>query len=556
MTQERLYTSEFHNDVQYNGSGYWLHTVNEKLKGPARAALSSTVPKELYLGRQCTEQELKDIGYINLEPGVCHFVAAPNAPDGRRFDHAWLSAAEFEKLGLLDRLAKVREKMLHPEYQRSLHATMVKVRGKTVTEKRGTVYELGITVQKRPGRTSLQLGVIPKNAVDGENCDIITEITSIADAALKGLVPGMTDEFRARRQLQQPPLTIGADENTSITSIQLNFLDIDQGMEGLKKFGHGHVDFRDHPNMYTVLFFLGNPPPSYHPGFMALLGERTVCTTGALTAIIFSGKRWHTGIAPSPYPIDTPASLRYVSPVPIPELPEGTPLKRLAVVAYPNERMIDVHPQELGQELYTSAGRVCFQSQRKYQEWRMSYYIAREPEMVALEAVKAKEALKKKKKRVTGDGRYRFVKLDTKDIVRHTSPEYFVDKFQWIDETTGVVAFPSRQLAVDTMAQIGQGNEEWDKLSKDMQYNQLGRFLPGNKKAPIKKGSRAKVSKATKKGKTNKSEKKREAAEEDLAEKHVTEEEDSEWEETFYARDEKEDDDFEEPISKRLRRSH
>ena len=482
MDQLRPFTTSFHEDVKYNGSGYWLHTINVKLKGPTLAELSSTTPPELNVGRLNTDQELEDIGYIRLAPGVCHFVAAPNAPDGKRFDHTYLSAAEIEKAGLLNRLVEVREKMLHCEFQPKLHLTMKKARGRKFMEGRGKIYELGITVQKRTGRNSIQNGVMLRNDVDGDNRDLSVELTSIANALLETYAPGMKDEFRAKRRLQRPPLTIGADENNTITSIQVNYLEIDEGMEGLRKFGHGRMDNRDHPNMFTVLFFLGNPPPDYYVGNFALLGEKTVCPTAPLSALVFSGKRWHAGIAPRRYDSDTPASLRYVSPVPIPELPTGTPLMRLCVVAYPNKRMIDVHPQELGYELFTSAGSACFQSQKKYQEWRMSYYIAHERAMVALEALKDREKMRERAPKKKGDGRDRYVQLNITGIVRHTQPSYFVDKFQWLDERTGQVMFPSTQLAIDTIAQIGQSNEEWNNLSKDMAHVSLGGKLLGKRK--------------------------------------------------------------------------
>ncbi|KAF7953265.1 hypothetical protein EAE96_006477 [Botrytis aclada] len=552
MDQSRPFTTSFHEDVKYNGSGYWLHTINAKLRSTQLSKLSSKIPPELDVGRQHTDEELKAIGYIRLEPGVCHFVAAPNAPDGKRFDHAYLSAAEIEKAGLLDRLVKVREKMLHRYFQPKLHATMQKVRSRKFMEDSAKIYELGITVQKRTGRHSIQNGVIPRSDIDGDNRDLTVELTSIANTLLETYAPGMKDEFRAKRRLQRPPLTIGADENNTITSIQVNYLEIDEDMDGLQKFGHGHTDERDHANMFTVLFFLGNPPTDYHVGNFALLGEKTVCPTAPLSALVFSGKRWHAGIALRRYDSDTPASLRYVSPVPIPELPPGTPLMRLSVVAYPNRRMIDVHPQELGYELFTSAGSACFQSQKKYQEWRMSYYIAHERAMVALEALENREKLREKKPKMKGDGRNRYVKLDTKGIVRHTLPSYFVDKFQWREELTGQVMFPSTQLAIDTIAQIGQPNEEWDNLSKDMRHVGLGGKALGKRK-PSEKTMEAETFEKYKRYKSNESANEIESAQYHIEERvGEVEEEFYPWEEPLIEQDNGDGMDHHEPAWERL----
>ncbi|THV44190.1 hypothetical protein BGAL_0706g00030 [Botrytis galanthina] len=553
MDQSRPFTTSFHDDVKYNGFGYWLHTIDAKLRCPKLAKLSSTIPPELDVGRQHTDEELKDIGYIRLEPGVCHFVAALNAPDGKRFDHTYLSAAEIAKAGLLDRLVKVREKMLHPDFQPKLHATMTKVRSRKFMEDRAKIYELGITVQKRTGRHSIQNGVIIRKDVDRDNRDLTVELTSIANALLETYAPGMKDEFRAKRRLQRPPLTIGADENNTITSIQANYLEIDEGMDGLRKFGHGHTDDRDHANMFTVLFFLGNPPPNYHVGNFALLGERTVCPTAPLSALVFSRKRWHASIAPRRYDADTPVSLRYVSSVPIPELPTGTPLMRLSVVAYPSKRMIDLHPQELGYELFTSAGSACFQSQKKYQEWRMSYYIAHEQVMVALEALEDREKLSEKPQKRKGDGRDRYVHLDTTGIVRHTLPSYFVDKFQWRDELTGRVMFPSTQLAIDTIAQIEQPNEEWDNLSKDMARVSLGGKALGKRKAPERETLEAETFERSKRLKSSEGADEMKSAEYQLEERVGTfEEEFSQWEEPLIEQDNGDGMDHREPAQERL----
>ncbi|KAF7922486.1 uncharacterized protein EAE98_008012 [Botrytis deweyae] len=553
MDQSRPFTTSFHDDVKYNGSGYWLHTVDAKLRSPKLAKLSCTIPPELDVGRQHTDKELSDIGYIRLEPGVCHFVAAPNAPDGKRFDHTYLSAAEIERAGLLDRLVKVREKMLHRDFQPKLHTTMRKVRSLKFMEDRAKIYELGITIQKRTGRHSIQNGVIIRNDVDRDNRDLTVELTSIANALLETYAPGMKDEFRAKRRLQRPPLTIGADENNTITSIQVNYLEMDEGMDGLRKFGNGHIDERDHANMLTVLFFLGNPPPDYHVGNFALLGERTVCPTAPLSALVFSGKRWHAGVAPRRYDADTPASLRYESPVPIPVLPTGTPLMRLSVVAYPSKRMIDVHPQELGYELFTSAGSACFQSQKKYQEWRMSYYIAHERAMVALEALEDREKLGEKSQKRKGDGRDRYVQLDTTGIVRHTLPSYFVDKFQWRDELTGQVMFPSTQLAIDTIAQIGQSNEEWDNLSKDMAHVSLGGKAIGKRKPSERKMLEAETYESSKRLKSNESANEMNSTEYELEERvGMVEEEFHRWEEPLIEQDNGDDMDHQEPTRERL----
>ncbi|TGO30741.1 hypothetical protein BPAE_0003g00250 [Botrytis paeoniae] len=543
MDQLRPFTTSFHDDVKYNGSGYWLHTIDSKLRGPKLAKLSCTIHPELDVGRQHTDEELKDIGYIRLEPGICRFVAAPNAPDGKRFDHTYLSAAEIEKAGLLDRLVKAREKMLHPDFQPKLNTTMAKVRSRKFMEDRAKIYELGITVQKRTGRHSIQNGVILRDYADRDNRDLTVELTSIANALLETYTPGMKDEFRAKRRLQRPPLTIGADENNTITSIQVNYLEIDEGMDGLQKFGQGHIDERDHPNMFTVLFFLGNPPPDYHVGNFALLGERTVCPTAPLSALVFSGKRWHAGIAPR----------RYISPVSIPELPTGTPLMRLSVVAYPNRRMTDVHPQELGYELFTSAGSACFQSQKKYQEWRMSYYIAHERAMVALEALENREKLSEKAPKRKGNGRDRYVQLDTTSIVRHTLPSYFVDKFQWRDELTGQVMFPSTQLAIDTIAQIGQSNEEWDNLSKDMAHVSLGGKALGKRKPSKREMLKAETFERSKRLKSNESTNEIKSAEYQLEERNgMFEEEFYRWEEPLIEQDNGDDMDHQGPAWERL----
>ncbi|KAF5874907.1 putative transcription factor c2h2 protein [Botrytis fragariae] len=532
MDQLRPFTTSFHDDVKYNGSGYWLHTIDAKLRGPKLAKLSSTIPPELDVGRQHTDEELNDIGYIRLEPGVCHFVAAPNAPDGKRFDHAYLSAVEIEKAGLLDRLVKVREKMLHRDFQPKLHTTMAKVRSRKFMEDRAKIYELGITVQKRTGRHSIQNGVILRDYADRDNRDLTVELTSIANALLETYAPGMKDEFRAK----------------------LNYLEIDEGMDGLRKFGQGHIDERDHPNMFTVLFFLGNPPPDYHVGNFALLGERTVCPTAPLSALVFSGKRWNAGIAPRRYDADTPASLRYVSPVQIPELPAGTPLMRLSVVAYPNRRMTDVHPQELGYELFTSAGSACFQSQKKYQEWRMSYYIAHERAMVALEALENREKLSEKAPKRKGNGRDRYVQLDTTGIVRHTLPSYFVNKFQWRDELTGQVMFPSTQLAIDTIAHIGHPNEEWDNLSKDMAHVSLGGKAPGKRKPSERKMLEAGTFEGSKRLKSNESANEMKSAEYQLEERvGMVEEEFYRWEEPLIEQDNGDGMDHQEPAWERFR---
>ncbi|KAF7883640.1 uncharacterized protein EAF02_005560 [Botrytis sinoallii] len=464
------------------------------------------MPPELDIGRQHTDKELSDIGYIRLEPGVCHFVAAPNAPDGKRFDHAYLSAAEIEKAGLLDRLVKVREKMLHRDFQPKLHTTMRKVRSRKFMEDRAKIYKLGITIQKRTGRHSIQNGVIIRNDVDRDNRDLT-----------------------------------------------VNYLEMDEGMDGPRKFGNGHIDERDHANMFTVLFFLGNPPPDYHVGNFALLGERTVCPTAPLSALVFSGKRWHAGIAPRRYDADTPVSLRYVSPVPIPELPTGTPLMRLSVVAYPSKRMIDVHPQELGYELFTSAGSACFQSQKKYQEWRMSYYIAHEWAMVALEALEDREKLGEKSQKRKGDGRDRYVQLDTTGIVRHTLPSYFVDKFQWRDELTGQVMFPSTQLAIDTIAQIRKPNEEWDNLSKDMAHVSLGGKALGKRKPSERKILEAETYESSKRLKSNESANEMNSTEYELEERvGMVEEEFHRWEEPLIEQDYGDDMDHREPARERL----
>ncbi|KAF7892349.1 uncharacterized protein EAF01_010429 [Botrytis porri] len=553
MDQLRPFTTSFHEDVKYNGSGYWLHTIDAKMRGPKLAKLSCTIPPELDVGRQHTDEELNEIGYIRLEPGVCHFVAAPNAPDGKRFDHAYLSATEIEKVGLLNRLVQVREKMLHPDLQPKLHTTMAKVRSRKVMEGHAKIYELGITVQKRTGRHSIQNGVILRSDVDRDNRDLVVELTSIANAILETYAPGMRDEFRAKRRLQRPPLTIGADENNTITSIQVNYLEIDEGMDGLRKFGHGHIDERDHANMFTVLFFLGNPPPDYHVGSFVLLGERTVCPTAPLSALVFSGKSWHAGIAPRRYDADTPASLRYVSPVLIPELPAGTPLMRLSVVAYPNRRMMDLHPQELGYELFTSAGSACFQSQKKYQEWRMSYYIAHERAMVALEALENRERLGEKRPKRKGDGRDRYVQLDTTGIVRHTLPSYFVDKFQWRDELTGQVMFPSTQLAIDTIAQMGQPNQEWDNLSKDMALVSLGGKALGKRKLSEMKMLEAETPERSKRLKSNESANEMKSAESQLEERvGMVEGEFYRWEEFLIGQDNGDDIDHQERARERL----
>ncbi|KAF7887295.1 hypothetical protein EAF00_009589 [Botryotinia globosa] len=529
MDQSRPFSTSFHDDFKYNGSGYWPHTIDAKLRCTKLAKLSSTIRPELDVGRQHTDEELNEIGYIWLGPGVCHFVAAPNAPDGKRFDHTYLSVAEIEKAGLLDRLVKVREKMLHRDFQPKLHATMTKVRSRKFMEDRAKIYELGITVQKRTGRHSIQNGVIIRKDGDRDNRDLIVELTSIANALLETYAPGMKDD------------------------IQANYLEIDEGMDGLRKFGHGHVDERDHANMFTVLFFLGNPPSDYHVGNFALLGERTICPTAPLSALVFSGKRWHAGIAPRRYDADTPVSLRYVSPVPIPELPTETPLMRLFVVAYPSRRMIDVHPQELGYELFTSAGSACFQSQKKYQEWRMSYYIAHERAMVALEALEDCEKLSEKSRKRKGDGRDRYVQLDTTGIVRHTLPSYFVDKFQWRDEITGRVMFPSTQLKIDTIAQIGQPNEEWDNLSADMARVSLGGKALGKRKAPERKTPEAEAFERSKRLKSNESADKMKSAEYQIEERVGTfEEEFYRWGDFLIGQDNGDDMDHRLPAQERL----
>ncbi|TGO06853.1 hypothetical protein BTUL_0448g00040 [Botrytis tulipae] len=173
--------------------------------------------------------------------------------------------------------------------------------------------------------------------------------------------------------------------------------------------------------------------------------------------------------------------------------------------------------------------------------------------MVALEALEDREKLSEKSRKRKGDGRDRYVQLDTTGIVRHTLPSYFVDKFQWRDELTGRVMFPSTQLAIDTIAQIGQPNEEWDNLSKDMARVSLGGKALGKRKAPERKTLEVETFERSKRLKSNESADKMKSAEYQIEERVGTfEEEFYRWEDFLIEQDNGDDMDHRAPAQERL----
>lgn len=94
--------------------------------------------------------------------------------------------------------------------------------------------------------------------------------------------------------------------------------------------------------------------------------------------------------------------------------------------------------------------------------------------MFAFEAAKAQEAGKQKERRVPGGGSNKYLELDITGIIRNISPEFFAEKFSWKDESIEETMLPSRQLAVDTMAEIGQRNDAGGEYIQDGDNNSCG----------------------------------------------------------------------------------
>ncbi|KAB8290877.1 hypothetical protein EYC80_008514 [Monilinia laxa] len=253
--------------------GAWIYSLidyQKKLTTNERLRITHTAPAALSEFRYHTAEELEKAGYHFMKGGEKHLFEAhhPNKPPSRFANHLRLSERELAQCGLLGDVGELRQRVLDPHFENGLAATM-KQKYRDYSVRKGKQYELGVMRQPGYGARKLQLAEVLRSDADGSKKNFFHLARTLGQKLLDIWIPEYKNAylFQAVEWHRNAAMTFGAESETTLNSIQLNYTKQGTALaDSLKAKAHLHCDKDDQPTSYSVVFFMSNFDDCWHYG--------------------------------------------------------------------------------------------------------------------------------------------------------------------------------------------------------------------------------------------------------------------------------------------------
>lgn len=247
----------------------------------------------------------------------------------------YVSPQKTFEAGLWPKLKKAQRTLAHRKCIEKLMSAEVGLSAHL--RKRGTRFDLRFTTC--PGGAGIQPGRMAlKN--DPEMIELNRTLISLYNKVLNIVSPDREEGAFERSWATNESLTMG-ENNLHVSSIQVNFSQIDEAMENELKFkAHIHIDKNDDPTRLTIVLFLSKFPIDVLPGRFNITSAGLTCPADTFGALVFTGRHPHCGLGVGKYPDDLPLDSTLRSKLPdgleYPQLPSETnPPIQINAIMYP-----------------------------------------------------------------------------------------------------------------------------------------------------------------------------------------------------------------------------
>ena len=167
-----------------------------------------------------------------------------------------------------------------------------------------SAFTLAGTVQSNPSALSPVAHSTERSQPDNEDeDDLVSLIQSLNHRAatlgvrvVQELFPPVTSRLQRNRHILLDPPMVGAENNYSFSSLQINISPLSQrNLSSLGYSGNTHTDIHDDPMSLTVLICVSNLMSGTYPGTFYLGETREWCETKPFSLLLFRGAGPHGG---------------------------------------------------------------------------------------------------------------------------------------------------------------------------------------------------------------------------------------------------------------------
>jgi hypothetical protein len=207
------------------------------------------------------------------------------------------------------------------------------------------IHELGTVLIQ--GHHTVQPGLILKQN-DARVINLISLITKVAKTLLENAFPDREKTMQHELWTVNASFTM-AEYNEDFASIQLNFSSVEKKLsDEIKGYGGLHIDGGDNTLSFTAMFSLSHLASSTFPGRFKITSLRLTCSTPPFAALIFKGIHPHLGTGLGEYLANndesSPLRIKLREGLKYPELPAGTPYRRVLVIPFPKMALMKWKP--------------------------------------------------------------------------------------------------------------------------------------------------------------------------------------------------------------------
>jgi hypothetical protein len=167
-----------------------------------------------------------------------------------------------------------------------------------------TAFTLAGTVQTNPSALSPVAHSTERSQPDNEDEDDLVSLiqslnhrtANLGVRVVQELFPPVTSRLQRNRQILLDPPMVGAENNFSFSSLQLNITSLTQSnLSSLGYSGNTHTDMHDDPMSLTVLICVSNLMSGTYPGTFYLGETREWCEMNPFSLLLFRGTGPHGG---------------------------------------------------------------------------------------------------------------------------------------------------------------------------------------------------------------------------------------------------------------------
>jgi len=425
-----------------------------------------TIPEELRRAGLLSSEEDDKLNYHYAAPGVRHFAKSSVDADAL-FSCMQLGEAQIMTAGAFDVLRNIQEELLRKANQSDedvrgdWEIEIDKLRGKGGREDRGRAYTVGFTKERQHGLFRSARATVRSPAYACRNAKLVSKIAWAVMRIIRYGLPPKEFGILDQRSYAEVSLTFGHEENTFVSTVQVNFSEAGEKLNELGFVGGLHVDKSDDPARYTVAISLANIPANHHPGRLLLTAHRLYWITAPYTAFIFKAVHPHVSLGHVP---SDPRYQQYAPTLPIPTLdPNLFALNRLLLVCYPSElamRQSGTHIAKTkdGYQI-ANHGIAAFGTTRRQQEYLAELH------------------MQTKKMQCSLSGEY-----GQKLLL--PSPEAVAEFYRWFNDA-GDMEQPRSERIAQVVELFGEEDAEFDRMDEESRAQITERTFDNKKRAGI-----------------------------------------------------------------------